>query len=579
VVLASLGVAGYSMTIDPYDIAGTLPTDKVTSEGALGANFPAGEWHFYGRSPYGQRYSPLDQITVENVDKLELAWTYQTGDVRLPSDVTETTYQVTPLKIGDNLYICTPHNLAIAVDAATGQEKWRFDPKIGPENQRQHQTCRGVSYYKDASIAAAEACAERVYLPTSDARLIALDVATGQICPSFGNAGTVDLMEHMPHPKAGYYYSTSAPLIARDKIIVGGAVNDNYSTEEPSGVIRAFDARSGAVVWAWDPGNPDRTEPLGDGETYTANSPNMWSTASADEELGLVYVPLGNQTPDQLGMGRSEHVEKYSSSITALDLDTGRVRWVRQTVHHDLWDMDVPAQPSLIDLTTDAGTVKALVGPTKQGDIYVLNRETGEPVIPVNEVPAPGGAIEGDFTAPTQPVSDLTFMPHRVRKVALRGSLHAAFRSGNARLSRQFRHLQLGRRGGRSGQAGDVRHADLSGLQVAACAARSGAAGRCRSAWQRAGPQPQRRCALCRDYGAVPVAARHSLPVAAMGLCDGCGPAHRQDRLQAPQRHGLRHDPAAASPQGGRSGHRRADHHRGRRGLPRRGRRRLSARL
>jgi len=411
VVLASLGVAGYSMTTDPYDMAGTLPTDKVTPEGALGANFPAGEWHFYGRSPYGQRYSPLDQITVENVDKLELAWTYQTGDVRLPSDVTETTYQVTPLKIGDNLYICTPHNLAIAVDAATGQEKWRFDPQIGPENQRQHQTCRGVSYYKDASIAAGEACAERVYLPTSDARLIALDAASGQICPSFGNAGTVDLMEHMPHPKAGYYYSTSAPLIARDKIIVGGAVNDNYSTEEPSGVIRAFDARSGAVVWAWDPGNPDRTEPLGDGETYTANSPNMWSTASADEELGLVYVPLGNQTPDQLGMGRSEHVEKYSSSITALDLDTGRVRWVRQTVHHDLWDMDVPAQPSLIDLTTDAGTVKALVGPTKQGDIYVLNRETGEPVIPVNEVPAPGGAIEGDFTAPTQPVSDLTFMP------------------------------------------------------------------------------------------------------------------------------------------------------------------------
>src|SRR5690606_5311867 len=195
------------------------------------------------------------------------------------------------------------------------------------------------------------------------------------------------------------------------KIIVGGAVNDNYSTESPSGVIRAFDVDTGELVWNWDSGNPDDTAPLPPGEKYTNNSPNMWSTASADEKLGLVYVPLGNQTPDQLGMNRSENVEKFSSSIVALDLDTGRMRWVRQTVHHDLWDMDVPAQPSLIDITTENGVVPALVGPTKQGDIYGLNRETGEPIIPVTEVPAPGGAIEGDHTAPTQPSSGLSFNP------------------------------------------------------------------------------------------------------------------------------------------------------------------------
>ncbi|RUY55225.1 PQQ-binding-like beta-propeller repeat protein, partial [Mesorhizobium sp. M7A.F.Ca.CA.001.05.1.1] len=213
-------------------------------------------------------------------------------------------------------------------------------------------------------------------------------------------------------PKSGYYYSTSAPLISGGKIIVGGAVNDNYSTQEPSGVIRAYDAATGAMVWNWDSGNPDQTMPLPAGQTYTANSPNMWSTPSADEKLGLLYVPLGNQTPDQLGAGRSANVEKFSSSITALDLNTGQVRWVRQTVHHDLWDMDVPAQPSLIDITKPDGTVvPALVGPTKQGDLYVLDRRTGEPVIAVNEVPAPGGAIEGDHTSPTQPVSDLTFMP------------------------------------------------------------------------------------------------------------------------------------------------------------------------
>ena len=410
-VLASLAVAGYSMSADPYDIAGALPTEKVAATPDLGGDFPAGEWHFYGRTQFGQRYSPLDQITVDNVAKLKPAWTYRTGDIRGPNDVTETTYQVTPLKVGDTLYLCTPHNWAIAVDAATGKEKWRFDPKVGEQNQRQHQTCRGVAYYHDATAAAGSACAERVYLPTSDARLIALDAATGKVCPGFADNGTLNLMANMPYPKAGYYYSTSAPLIAGGKIIVGGAVNDNYSTEEPSGVIRAFDVNSGQLVWNWDSGNPDETAPLPAGQEYTHNSPNMWSTASADEKLGLVYIPLGNKTPDQLGMGRSANVEKFSSSIVALDLNTGKLRWVRQTVHHDLWDMDVPAQPSLVDITTEIGVVPALVGPTKQGDIYVLNRETGKPIIPVKEVPAPGGTIPEDKAAPTQPESALSFNP------------------------------------------------------------------------------------------------------------------------------------------------------------------------
>jgi quinoprotein glucose dehydrogenase len=410
-VLASLAVAGYSMTADPKDIAGDLSADKVTPTADLGGNVPPGEWHFYGRTPYGQRYSPLDQITPDNVAKLQPAWTYQTGDVKGPDDVGETTYQVTPLKIGDALYICTPHSFAIAIDAATGKEKWRFDPKIKLDRDRQHQTCRGVSYYSDAKIAPGQPCGTRVYLPTSDARLIALDAANGQVCPSFAEAGTLNLLTGMPYPKSGYYYSTSAPLISGGKIIVGGAVNDNYSTEEPSGVIRAFDVDTGALMWNWDSGNPDQTTPLPAGQTYTHNSPNMWSTPSADEKLGLLYVPLGNQTPDQLGAGRSANVEKFSSSITALDLATGQVRWVRQTVHHDLWDMDVPAQPTLVDITTAAGVVPALVGPTKQGDLYVLDRRSGEPIIPVKEVPAPGGAIEGDHTSPTQPSSDLSFNP------------------------------------------------------------------------------------------------------------------------------------------------------------------------
>ncbi len=410
-VLVSVGVAGFAMTQDPHDVAGSLPTDVVNATPALGGNVPAGEWHQYGRTPYGQRYSPLDQINTDNVGTLKVAWQYQTSDVKLPDDVGETTYQVTPLKIGDTLYMCTPHNWAIALDAATGKEKWKYDSNSGMNPDRQHQTCRGVTYYADPAAAAGATCAARVYLPTSDARLIALDAATGDVCTSFAENGVLQLEQGMPYNPAGYYYSTSPPVITDGKIIIGGAVNDNYSTQSQSGVIRAFDVNAGALVWNWDSGNPDVTTPLPEGQVYTVNSPNSWSVFSYDDALGLVYIPLGNRVPDQLGMGRSEHVEKYSSSIVALDIKTGAVRWVRQTVHHDLWDMDVPAQPALIDITRDGATIPALVGPTKQGDIYVLDRRTGEPIIPVKEIPAPTGAIPEDFTAPTQPISDLTFSP------------------------------------------------------------------------------------------------------------------------------------------------------------------------
>jgi quinoprotein glucose dehydrogenase len=410
-VIVSIAIAGFSLTQDPHDMAGELPTDIVNATPALGGNVPAGEWHQYGRTPYGQRYSPLDQINTENVNTLKVAWQYQTGDVKLPDDVGETTYQVTPLKIGDTLYMCTPHNWAIAIDAETGKEKWKYDSNSGMNPDRQHQTCRGVTYYAEPAAAAGTACATRVYLPTSDARLIALDAATGQVCTSFAQNGVLQLEQGMPYNPAGYYYSTSPPVITDGKIIIGGAVNDNYSTHSQSGVIRAFDVNSGALVWNWDSGNPDVTTPLPEGQVYTVNSPNSWSVFSYDDALGLVFIPLGNRVPDQLGMGRSEHVEKYSSSIVALDIRTGAVRWVRQTVHHDLWDMDVPAQPALIDITKDGATFPALVGPTKQGDIYVLDRRTGEPIIPVKEIPAPTGAIPEDFTAPTQPISDLTFSP------------------------------------------------------------------------------------------------------------------------------------------------------------------------
>lgn len=413
-VLLAIVVAVFSMFQAPHDIAGTLPEAPTTK--VAQSTVPDGEWHQYGRTPLGQRYSPLDQIKPDNVANLKEAWRYQTGDIKRPDDVGETTYQVTPLKIGNRLFLCTPHNWAIALDATSGKEVWKYDPNVGMNPDRQHQTCRGVTYYKSATVTTGP-CAERVYLPTSDARLIALDAANGTVCDSFADKGVLRLDTGMLHDPKGYYYSTSPPVIAKGKIIIGGAVNDNYSTTEQSGVIRAFDVETGALIWNWDSGNPADTTPIGPGAHYVTNSPNSWSVFSVDEALGLVYVPLGNQVPDQIGIDRSESVEKYSSSIVALDIETGHDRWVRQTVHHDLWDMDVPAQPVLVDITkADGASVPALVGPTKQGDIYVLDRRTGEPLVPIREVPAPTGAVEGDFTAPTQPVSDLTFMPEPLKE-------------------------------------------------------------------------------------------------------------------------------------------------------------------
>ncbi|MGG7518293.1 glucose/quinate/shikimate family membrane-bound PQQ-dependent dehydrogenase [Allorhizobium undicola] len=415
-VLVALVVAGYSLTQDPYDKEGTLDLKAATAAPSYGGAMADGEWHQYGRTPYGQRYSPLGEITPDNVKSLKTAWTFQTGDVKQPGDVGETTYQVTPLKVDDTLYLCTPHNWAIALDAATGKQKWKYDPNVGLNPDRQHQTCRGVTYYKDPTAAAGAPCAERVYLPTSDARLIALDAKNGAICESFADRGTLHLEQGMPYDPAGYYYSTSPPVIAAGKIVIGGAVNDNYSTHEQSGVIRAFDVNSGALVWNWDSGNPTETAPLPAGKTYTVNSPNSWSVFAVDEQLGLIYIPLGNQVPDQIGIGRSGNVEKYSAGVVALDMNTGKDRWMQQFVHHDLWDMDVPAQPVLVDLTRNGATVPALVQATKQGDIYVLDRRTGEPLIPVKELPAPASTIAGERASLTQPISGLSFRPPQMRE-------------------------------------------------------------------------------------------------------------------------------------------------------------------
>jgi len=427
-LLAAVALAGIPRHL--HEIHGTLPTTAVAATPRLGDDAPPpGEWRAYGRSDYGQRYSPLAQITPANVGRLQLAWQMRTGDMRLPQDVGETTYEATPLKIGDTLYLCTPHSWALALDADTGKVRWRFDPGAGMEPQRQHQSCRGLSWFAEpvgANAAAGSACATRVFLASADAKLHALDAATGRHCEDFADHGVLDLTHNMPFKQAGYYYSTSPPLVAAGKVIVAGAVNDNYAVDSPSGVIRAYDARSGRLLWNWDSGNPARTAPLDPADptqVYTASSPNSWAVASADEALGLAYFPMGNRTPDQLGMYRSPAEEKYASSVVALDLASGQLRWVHQFVHHDLWDMDTPAQPSLLDLDLPQGRTPALVIPTKQGDVYVLDRRDGRALLPDGERAAPQGTeIPGQTVAARQPYSTLSFEPPPLREADMWGA-------------------------------------------------------------------------------------------------------------------------------------------------------------
>ncbi|MCO7614639.1 glucose/quinate/shikimate family membrane-bound PQQ-dependent dehydrogenase [Pseudomonas chlororaphis] len=442
VVLAGGAAIGSQFT-NPGEISGDLGRDS-TDMASTAPAIPDGDWQAYGRTEFGDRYSPLKQITPANIGKLQEAWRIRTGDMPTDKDPVEITNQNTPLKVNGKLYACTAHSKVLALDPDTGKEIWRFDPQIqGPNGDDfrgwAHMTCRGVSYYDEANFkntdaisqpatlspagqAIAASCPRRLFLPTADARLIAINADTGKVCEDFGNKGAVDLKAGIGPFTPGGYYSTSPAAITRNLVIIGGHVTDNESTNEPSGVIRAFDAHDGHLVWNWDSGNPDETAPLPEGQTYTRNSPNMWSLASVDEKLGMVYLPLGNQMPDQWGGNRTAGAEKFSAGTVALDIDTGKLRWNYQFTHHDLWDMDVGSQPTLLDMKTADGVKPALIQPTKQGSLYVLDRRDGTPIVPIREVPAPTGAVEGDHTAPTQARSDLNLLPPPLDEKAMWGA-------------------------------------------------------------------------------------------------------------------------------------------------------------
>jgi quinoprotein glucose dehydrogenase len=425
------GILGYATTRDPQEINGALNLGAVSSKPVSVARFSEvddSDWPAYGRTQEGTRYSPLKQITAKNARNLQVAWVFRTGDHKGQNDPGEITDEVTPLKIGNMLYLCSPHQILFALDAATGTLKWKFDPGLKADPSFQHVTCRGVSY-RDLSADASQvastpaagnspsaaspgACMRRIYLPVNDGHLYALDAETGQRCPDFGKNGDLDLQHSQPVTTPGMYEPTSPPVVTERVIIVAGAVEDNFSTREPSGVIRGFDARTGELLWAFDPGARDPNKIPGPGEHYTFNSPNSWAPAAYDAKLDIVYLPMGVTTPDIWGGNRTPDQERYASGLLALHASTGKLAWFYQTAHHDLWDMDQPSQPTLADITDKNGdNVPVVYAPAKTGNIFVLNRRTGAPVVPAPELPVPQGAAPGDHVSPTQPFSELTFRP------------------------------------------------------------------------------------------------------------------------------------------------------------------------
>ncbi len=371
------------------------------------------DWPAYGGTYAAQRYSPLDQINRGNVKGLERAWLYHTGD--MPSEAAKDKYgaETTPLKVGDTLYLCSAKNILIALDPATGKQRWRYDPRVDDKFIPYTAACRGVAYHAIARADANAFCATRIIEGTLDGRIIAVDARTGRPCPGFGNNGQVSITEGMGEVAPGMVSITSPPTIVRGVIVTGHQVLDGQERQAPSGVIKGFDVVTGQLRWAWDMVNPQWTGSPPAGQTYAAGTPNMWTIASGDEALGLAYLPMGNSAVDYWSGSRRSQENQFSTALVAIDVATGKPRWTFQTVRKDVWDYDLGAQASLVDLP---GGVPALILPSKQGDMYVLDRRTGRPLTPVEERAVPQGGVEPEQRSPTQPFS----LYHTLRKADLK---------------------------------------------------------------------------------------------------------------------------------------------------------------
>ncbi|HWK35390.1 membrane-bound PQQ-dependent dehydrogenase, glucose/quinate/shikimate family [Sphingomonas sp.] len=376
----------------PLPGAGTMMADP--SGQTVGADWPA-----YGGTYAARRYSPLTQINASNVGKLEQVWETHTGGT--PTDPAYAKLygtENTPVKVGNLLYTCTAKNVIVALDPATGKQAWRFDPQVPDEWIPYTTACRGVDYYAVPGAQPGSECAARVIMGTLDSRLIAVDALTGRPCSGFGVNGQTDTKIGMGEVYPGLASINSAPTIVRGVVVVGHQILDGQTRLAPSGVVQGFDAVTGKLRWAWDMMHPEWTGYPPAGQTWARGTPNVWTSTSGDEQLGLVYLPMGNAAVDYWSSKRTPQENAFATSLVALDVTTGKPRWRFQAVKNDVWDYDFGSQATLIDYQ---GT-PAIVVPSKQGDLYVLDRATGRALTPLAQMTVPGGGVEPEQRAPTQ---------------------------------------------------------------------------------------------------------------------------------------------------------------------------------
>jgi quinoprotein glucose dehydrogenase len=364
---------------------------------------PDAGWPNYGNDPGGTRYSPAKQIDRGNVARLQVAWTYRTGALPYDEELDKkAAFEATPILVDGKLFLSTPYDHVMALNAVSGVKLWEFDPKLEHPYGFSEVTSRGVSAWRDASLKAGKACALRVFIGTLDARLIALDGDTGKPCADFGTSGEVDLTTEVKMRDPGDYQVTSAPALYKDLVITGSSEGDNRAVTLERGIVRAFDARTGKLRWTWDPIAPWAYQ-----NTPRTGAGNAWSTISVDALHDLVFIPTGSASPDYYG-GFRKGDNKWANSVVALRGSTGEFVWGFQVVHHDLWDYDVASQPTLF--AWKDGT-PAIAITTKMGRVFVLNRLNGTPFFPVEERPVIKSDIPGEESWPTQPASTISLVP------------------------------------------------------------------------------------------------------------------------------------------------------------------------
>ena len=371
----------------------------------------ASDWGFYGGDMFGQRFSSLDQVNRTNVKHLAVAWTYRTGELGAGyAQARRLTFEATPVLAFGRLYLETGTNIVIALDPVTGREQWRFDPRIDRTRRYSENTSRGVSVWASTDPRWTGACARRIFTGTIDARLLAIDADTGRPCRDFGNGGQLDLTRGLRIRDRPDYLVTSPPAIYANVVIVGSAIGDNRATDVERGVIRGFDALTGALLWSFDPLPDSPAHPAAAEWSLTqaaaTGAGNAWGVMTVDEEHALVLVPTGSASPDFYG-GTRLGSNRFADSLLALDARTGKLVWHQQLVHHDLWDYDLAAQPVLGDLDVRGAPVPAVIEATKTGMLYVFDRTNGAPLFPVTERPVPKSLVPGEQASATQPFSSL----------------------------------------------------------------------------------------------------------------------------------------------------------------------------